>query len=80
MGDESVRWTVMVDKATDRDLRMYLASHGLKKGELSKFIEEAVRWRLLELAAAEARAGFADLSAEEIIDLVDEAVAEARRG
>jgi hypothetical protein len=80
MGDESVRWTVMVDKATDRDLRMYLASHGLKRGELSKFIEEAVRWRLLELAAGEARVGFADLSDQEIIDLVDDAVAEARGG
>lgn len=79
MGEETVRWTILVDKATDIDLRTYLAGQGMKKGDLSKFIEEAVRWRLLELASTDARQGFADLSDEEIVSLVDEAVAEARR-
>ncbi len=40
----------MVDKSTDIDLRSYLAQQGLKKGDLSKFIEEAVRWRLYDLS------------------------------
>lgn len=80
MGDESVRWTVMVDKNTDIDLRSYLAQQGMKKGDLSKFIEEAVRWRLLDLSIAEVRKGFADLSEDEVMTLADEAVAWARAG
>ena len=80
MGDESVRWTVMVDKTTDIDLRSHLARQGMKKGDLSKFIEEAVRWRLLDLSLAEVRKGFADLSEAEAMALADEAVAWARAG
>ena len=80
MGDESVRWTVMVDKRTDIDLRSYLAQQGLKKGDLSKFIEEAVRWRLYDLTLAEFSKGFAHLSEEEAMDLANEAVAWARKG
>lgn len=80
MGDEFVRWTVMVDKSTDIDLRSYLAQQGLKKGDLSKFIEEAVRWRLYDLSLAEFSKGFADLSEDEAMALADEAVAWARKG
>ena len=80
MGDESVRWTVLVDKATDRDLRTYLAQQGMKKGDLSKFIEQAVRWRLFDLTLGEFRDGFTDLSEEEALSLAEEAVAWARNG
>lgn len=80
MGDESVRWTVMVDKTTDRDLRTFLAQQGTKKGDLSKFVEEAVKWRLFDLNLAEFRKGFADMTADEVQDLVDEAVGWARKG
>ena len=80
MGDESVRWTVVVDRDTDIDLRTYLASQGLKKGDLSKFIEEAVRWRLFQSTLADVRKGFEDLSSPEIAELVDEAVAAVRAG
>ena len=53
---------------------------GMKKGDLSKFIEEAVRWRLLDLTLEEIRNGFADLSESAAMDLADEAVAWARAG
>ncbi len=33
----------------------------MKKGDLSKFIEDAVKWRVLDQTMVEARAGFADL-------------------
>lgn len=78
MGDESVRWTVVVDRQTDINLRTRLAERGLKKGDLSKFVEDAVKWRLFDLTLAEVREGFADLSADEVQDLVDEAIAEVR--
>jgi hypothetical protein len=47
--DDQTRWTVTVSKATDIALRTFLAQRGLKKGDLSVFIEEAVQWRIREL-------------------------------
>ncbi|WEK46726.1 MAG: ribbon-helix-helix domain-containing protein [Candidatus Andeanibacterium colombiense] len=79
MGEETVRWTIVVDKATDIDLRTYLASQGMKKGDLSKFVQDAVNRRLLRETINEIRTGFADLSAEEAQALADEAVAWARK-
>jgi hypothetical protein len=77
--DTITRWTVSVSRDTDIAVRSFLAQRGMKKGDLSKFIEEAVKWRVLEQTTAEARAGFADLSAEAVEALVDEAVTETRR-
>jgi hypothetical protein len=41
------RWTVKVSRETDIALRSYLAERGGKKGDLSKFIERAVRKEVL---------------------------------
>jgi hypothetical protein len=79
MGEEITRWTVMVDSRTDIELRTFLAQRGMKKGDLSKFIEDAVKWRLLDLTLAEVRAGFDDLSGAEVEALVDEALADVRK-
>jgi hypothetical protein len=43
MQGETVRWNIKVSKKTDLTLRSFLGSRGMKKGDLSKFIEEAVR-------------------------------------
>lgn len=72
------RWTITVSKEADITLRTFLAQRGLKKGDISKFVEEAVKWRVLDQTIAEARAKFADLPAEEIQAIVDEAVQAAR--
>ena len=40
--DQAVRWNITVSKETDLTLRTFLGSQGAKKGDLSKFIEEAV--------------------------------------
>jgi hypothetical protein len=69
---------VIVDKDTDIDLRTYLASQGMKKGDLSKFIEEAVRWRLFHSALTDVRSSFEDLNSAAIEALVDEAIAAVR--
>lgn len=78
MPDGTTRWTVSVSKDTDVAVRSFLAQRGLKKGDLSKFIEEAVRWRVLDQTVAEARDRFADLPPEKAEALIDEAVAAAR--
>jgi len=42
------RWTLVVTGDLNRRVRLYLASVG-RKGDLSRFVEEAVESRLLEL-------------------------------
>ena len=76
--DESVRWTVKVSRETDVALRTYLAQTGLRKGDLSKFIEEAVRWRVLDRTTAAIRARLAGTSTDDLQALIDDAVAQAR--
>ena len=78
MADDTTRWTVSVSRDTDITVRSFLAQRGMKKGDLSKFIEDAVRWRVLDQTMAEARAGFADLPPDELQAMIDEA-AEANR-
>lgn len=50
------RWTIYVSKATDRALREYLGRSGGRKGELSRFVEDAVQDRLRRATIAEAQA------------------------
>ena len=77
--DTTTRWTVSVSKDTDIAVRSFLAQRGMKKGDLSKFIEDAVKWRVLDQTMAEARGQFADLSPEVLDSLLDEAVAAVRQ-
>jgi Ribbon-helix-helix domain len=78
MKEEAVRWSIKVSKETDLTLRTFLGAQGMKKGDLSKFIEEAVRWRVLQRTIQDIRARNADADPDEIQRLVDEAVSEVR--
>jgi len=44
--EESVRWSLKVSRETDEALRAYLGQVGGRKGDLSRFIEEAVQAKL----------------------------------
>jgi len=79
MSEDTTRWTVSVSKDTDITVRSFLAQRGMKKGDLSKFIEEAVKWRIFDQTIAEARSKFADIAPAELEGLIDEAVAAARQ-
>ncbi len=79
MPDDTTRWTVSVSRDTDIAVRSFLAQRGMKKGDLSKFIEDAVKWRVLDQTMAEARAGFADMPSDKVEALADEAVAAVRQ-
>ena len=76
--DTTTRWTVSVSKDTDIAVRSFLAQRGMKKGDLSKFIEEAVKWRVFDQTIAEVRAKFDDVSPEVLESLIDEAVSATR--
>ena len=54
------------------------AQRGMKKGDLSKFIEDAVKWRVLDQTMAEARGKFADLRPQALDRLLNEAITAAR--
>jgi Ribbon-helix-helix domain len=76
--DQSVRWTVRVSKETDVTVRRFLAQRGMKKGDLSKFVEEAVRWRVFDETLRETRACNEHIPPEEIDSAIDEALAAVR--
>jgi hypothetical protein len=76
---ELARWTVMVSRDTDIALRSYLAEHGGKKGDLSKFVERAVQKEVFRATLRDIQERNSDLSEEEIQALVDEEVAAARK-
>ncbi len=78
MGEENTRWTIIIDRLTDKNVRTRLAERGMKKGDLSKFVKDAVNRDLLRQTVAELRYGFKDMTSDEIEKLVDEAVAEVR--
>lgn len=69
----------MASTQTDQALRMFLASQGCRrKGDLSRFIEEAVRAHLFALSAQEAKAANAGISEARLNAIVDEALGWAK--
>ena len=76
----TIRWNVAVSADTDQSLRMFLASQGGgRKGDLSRFIEEAVKAHILELTAEQTKATNTKLSEEALISVVEEALEWARK-
>jgi hypothetical protein len=78
MREQAVRWSIKVSKDTDLNLRTFLGAQGMKKGDLSKFVEEAVRRRVLQCTVQDIRARNADADPDEIQRIVDGAVSEVR--
>ena len=78
--ETNVRWTVKISKDTDISVRSFLARRGLKKGDLSKFIEEAVRWRVFDQTVAETKARNVGVSAADIDAAIAEALSAVRAG
>ncbi|NDK99079.1 ribbon-helix-helix domain-containing protein [Photorhabdus bodei] len=76
----SVRWNVAVSADTDQSLRIFLANQGGgKKGDLSRFIEEAVRSHILELTAEQVKVANIDVNEMELASIVDKALDWARK-
>lgn len=70
----TVRWSLVVSRDTDISLRTFLAQQGLRKGDLSKFVEEAVRWRVLDRVVTETKTKNACVSTKKLEAAIDEAV------
>ena len=77
---DTVRWNLAVSADTDQALRLFLASQdGGRKGDLSRFVEEAVRAHILELTAEQAKAANAEVNEDDLSAMVDEALNWARQ-
>jgi Ribbon-helix-helix domain len=76
---KDARWNLKVSRDTDRDLRAFLAERGGRKGDLSRFVERAVRRQMFRETLREVWERNAHLDPDEVQRIVDEAVAEVRR-
>jgi len=72
------RWNLSIPEETDRAVRAFLGRAGGKKGDLSRFVNDAVRRRLLDLTASRVKDRNAVFDQREILDTVDEEVTAAR--
>lgn len=71
-------WTIDISKETDLSLRRLLGAQGMKKGDISKFVEEAARWRILDRTVRDIKARNGDVPAAELQTMIDQAVREVR--
>jgi hypothetical protein len=78
MEEEAVRWNIKVSKKTDLTLRTYLGSQSMKRGDLSKFIEDSVRWRVFRRTVQDIKAQTVDTDPDELQGMIDNAVGEVR--
>ncbi len=78
--NQNARWSLVVSRGTDIALRQFLASQGGgRKGDLSRFVEEAVRVHIFSLAAEEAKSENVGYSQVEIDAAIDEGINWARQ-
>ena len=70
-----VRWSVVVPESTDKALRTQLAGTGMKKGDISHFVDEAVQLYLFELVTNKVKARNQQFDQAEILSAIEEAVA-----
>jgi hypothetical protein len=75
---EAIRWTIKVSQETDLSLRAFLGALGMKKGDLSRFVEEAVRWRMLDQTVQGIKDRNKNLPVEQLEAAIDEALQTVR--
>ena len=77
----TIRWNLAKSIDTDQSLHLFLAKlEGCREGDLSRFIEEAVRAHLLELTAEQAKAANAHVNEVDLTAMIEESLSVARHG
>lgn len=74
------RWHLSIPEQTDRAVRTFLARTGGKKGDLSRFVDEAVRLHVLDLTVRQIKDRNAQQDQQATLDLIDEEVDAACAG
>ena len=75
-----IRWNLSIPEETDRAVRTFLSRNGEKKGDLSQFVNEAVRRRVLDLTVSKVKERNACYNQREILGMIDEEVNAVREG
>jgi hypothetical protein len=79
MATNTTRWNLVVSKKIDQSLREFLAHQGRgKKGDLSRFVEEAVNKHIFDSALKAVHERNANVPLEEIEAAVEESLEWAR--
>lgn len=76
---ELARWNLTVSRETDIALRTLIATRGGRKGDLSRFVEEAVNREVLRETIRDVQARNADADPEAVARLVEEELEGAHR-
>ena len=80
MATNTTRWNLVVPKELDKSLRQFLANEGRgKKGDLSRFVAEAVNKHIFDTAHNAILEHNANVPLEEIEAAVEESLAWARK-
>jgi hypothetical protein len=75
----SARLNITISADTNQAMRMFLASQGGgHKGDLSRFVEEAVRAHILELTADEIKSANKKIKEKKLKQIVEETLDWAR--
>ncbi|MBK8229331.1 MAG: hypothetical protein IT349_08575 [Candidatus Eisenbacteria bacterium] len=69
------KWNVTIQDETDRMVRVYLARLGMKKGDLSAFVENAVQGEILRRQATQLQETDPTLSTDRAVDLAKNIIA-----
>ncbi len=72
------RWTLTINETTDRLVRSFLAQRGMSKGDLSRFVDRAVRRVIFDDKVRAARAFNDGVDPAEIEAEIERALQEAR--
>jgi len=65
------RWSLSVPDSTDRLVRVFLARAGMKKGDLSAFVGEAVHAEVLRQTARQLQASDPSLDDDQAMELAN---------
>jgi len=74
------RWNLSIPEETDRTVRVFLGRNGGKKGDLSRFVDEAVRRRVFDLTVQQVKDRNAGYDQQELLKLIDDEVDVVRAG
>ena len=74
-----IRWNLSIPEKTDQMVRTFLGrTGGNRKGDLSRFVDGAVRRRVLDLTVREIKDRNSQYDQQHLLDLIDEEVDAAR--
>ena len=77
--EDAVRWNIKVSRDTDLALRTFLGAQGSKKGDISKFVEDAVRAHVFIRTVQDIKTRNADTDPDELQGIIDAAVRSVRQ-